>query len=316
MSTKDDIKKSQLDWAVSKGIKLSEIYPYYCRNADCNIYDGLYEKVREQFYYGSGNELKDKKSKKTGKIEPAKMRALHSSSALCVNLFQYFIDENGQAKNFAKELLIACGLINENNDGDVKSIEFEKKFSTGISTPNLDVVIKYGTEFENHLFAFESKFNEPYSSHYEDFNLLKKSYYSDKNKRIWDNVGSLYDALIEIKEKRVPGKKKNMLIFDYNYLDGAQLIKHILGIANTLTKNNDESNVKLIYLWYDTFDSDGEKHRNEINEFCDFIKQKTDNAKKNVDVIHRTYQEVIDNLSSRLSDLHQDYLNYLKERYL
>ena len=188
MKAAEIIKIRQLEWAKRKGIKTLEKYQYYCEDVNANIYGGkLYENVLSQFNDAQGNEL-------TGGRYPAKMKALFSSSALCVNLFQYFMEENGNVRDFANEILVACSLIKKTNKGKVNTIEFEKMFpiKTGnslISTPNLDAVVKYG---KNKLFAFESKFTEPYSSHRGNF--LKEKYCNKENRKIWSY--NIYKALI------------------------------------------------------------------------------------------------------------------------
>ena len=312
MKAIDIIKARQLEWAKRKGLGLKEKYPLYCKCIDCNIYGGLNEEVRKQFENGNGNELKDGRW-------PAKMKALFSSSALCVNLFQYFTEKKERDNVNMLELLHALNLVDVNNNSEKISIQFEEKFKTGISTPNIDLTIRIG---EKKLLAFESKFTEPYnSSHRSSSNYLTESYY--KNEKIWKNVEKLYKKL-EFNRKKEEDKtfenentgekedakaKKN---FSYSYLDGAQLVKHILGIKNTLVDNKDDSKVTLVYLWYDTFGEEGTKHRKEIDKFCNFI---NDSLDYRIEVKHITYQEVIYQLC-KIGGLHRDYLNYITERYL
>ncbi|MBO4614368.1 MAG: hypothetical protein J5709_04570 [Bacteroidales bacterium] len=318
----EDIINRQLEWAKRKemktvkdfplkrkGIESVKDYPLYCSSVYENIFDGLHENTVVQYDKADGNELKD------GRY-PAKMKALFSSSALCVNLFQYFADGNG--KNGAKELLIACNLITpECNEKII--IEFEKKFETGISTPNVDVVIRIG---ESQLIAIESKFTEPYSKHdKKKFNFIQGKYGC---KDFWKNAGNLFSKLgfdtepmktIQYTER---GKKKEIKgwpIFNKNlYLDTAQLIKHILGVTNTYDDIEGKTKITLVYLWYDAFGAEGKKHREEIEEFCKFINE---NASDKVLVMHATYQEVIANLSKKLDySEHKEYIDYITERYL
>jgi hypothetical protein len=319
----EDIINRQLNWAKRKGIETVKDfplkrkgvesvkdYPLYCSSVSKNIFDGLHENTKEQFDKADGNELKD------GRY-PAKMKALFSSSALCVNLFQYFADGNG--KNDAKELLIACKLITHECNEQI-IIEFEKKFETGISTPNLDVVIGIG---ESQLIAIESKFTEPYSKHdKKKFNFIQEKY---GRKKLWRNAGNLFSKLgfdtesiktIRYKEKGKEKIIKGWPIFNkYHYLDAAQLIKHILGVTNSLKNNIEEKNteITLVYLWYDAFGTEGAMHREEIEDFRKTIEDATS---QKIKVRHATYQEVICNLCEILGDSHRDYLNYVTERYL
>ena len=316
MKAEEIIKIRQLEWAKRNGIKTYEKYQYYCENVNANIYGGkLYENVREQFKQGSGNELKGSKT------EPAKMNSVFSSSALCVNMFQHFIDENENIRDFANNILVACGLIKKTNKGKVTSIVFEKKFQTGIATPNLDVVIEFEVKSKKQLFAIESKFTEPYSSH--SGNFLKEKYCSKENREIWRYKNcDIYKALkIDNKEKicrliKKDGKEEReegRYIFDYKYLDGAQLIKHILGIINNLNEK-DNTEIILVYLWYDAFGAEGAMHREEIEDFRKTIEDATC---QKIKVRHATYQEVIVTLCNNLDyEMHKDYINYLTERYL
>lgn len=305
MDTINIIKTRQLEWAKRKGIGLNEKYPLYCKCIDCNIYGELNEEVRKQFEEGDGNELNDGRW-------PAKMKALFSSSALCVNLFQYFAKK--KERDNLLELLHALNLVN--GKSEEISIKFEEKFPTDISTPNIDLTIRVGGK---QLLAFESKFTEPYNTSHDKkrFNFMGEKY---GNEDLWKKIPSIFSKLklgttphhIKYTEK---GKEKEAIgwpIFSNNlYLDCAQLIKHILGIKNTLA-NNQYSEVTLVYLWYDTFGEKGAIHRKEIDDFCKFIKE---NTKGSIKVKHITYQEVIYQLC-KIGGLHRDYLNYITERYL
>ncbi len=332
MRAEEFIKTRQLEWAKRKGLGLNEKekYSYYCKNIDCNIYGGLNEDVRKQFEKGSGNELNDE-------IWPAKMEALFSSSALCVNVFQYFAIGN---KNNVLDFLKACKLISNNYQGDVIPVDFEyenkniqvpirfeEKFETGIpyGVPNLDAVIRTKSKTgKKQLFAFESKFTEPYYSHCGNF--LKEKYCMEENREIWknDKIKGLYDALgIDCKRndsilnetEKGEEIEYGRYIFDYKYLDGAQLVKHILGTTNSLKNNIEEKNteITLVYLWYDAFGTEGAMHREEIEDFRKTIEEATS---QKIKVRHATFQEVICNLCERLGDSHRDYLNYITERYL
>lgn len=210
-----------------------------------------------------------------------KMSALHSSSALVVNLFQYW--QNQEINK--TPLLIALGLVNDNDKvGDVK-IKFEEKLQIeGINggTPNLDVIIELGNE----IIAIESKFAEPYRS---------KTYQGLGSKQYNDD--SLWNDLPNIKEKRNITTK---------HLDYPQLIKHILGLKNSKYKEN----FTLLYLWYDVPNTkEAKKHEEEIEAFATIAK--ADGIKFH----HITYQKVIENLNNYKNE-HKDYIDYLVERYL
>ena len=322
------INKQQL-WAERNGIRMNENGNYryfYALNPDENIFNGLSEETRKWFMDADGNELADSENG-----YPPKMSALHSSSALCVNVFQYFMDK----PELACALFRSCGLIGDDikNDDDVKvnKMQFECKDypikTNPVATPNIDLVADLEFKGKNLHIIAESKFTEPYVG--EAKNFLSDKYYG-KNSAIWReaNLFQLYLALktisvtyVDENGKRTTsgrdeyeklmkdGKRiRGQFVFPYRYLDAVQLIKHLLGAA---LKYQDQENIRLLYIWYDTFDFEGVAHRREIEEFKTFIESNTE-AKFH----HITYQELIRNLSSKLNEEHSAYLNYISDRYL
>ena len=108
----------------------------------------------------------------------------------------------------------------------------------------------------------------------------------------------------------------------FQYLDAAQLIKHILGLKNSCDKYNSQikpglngrrlftRSFLLLYLWYDVVGKEGAEHRREIEQFAEIARR--DNVKFN----HVTYQEVIMKLSKEFYEGNGSYLNYITDRYL
>ncbi|MCD7850103.1 MAG: hypothetical protein LUH63_10440 [Parabacteroides sp.] len=90
----------------------------------------------------------------------------------------------------------------------------------------------------------------------------------------------------------------------YQYLDAAQLLKHILGL-----KQNSK-NFHLLYLWYDVIGTEGAEHRKEIELFAEIAQ------KDNIKFSHTTYQEIIIKLSKEFYTGNERYCDYLTERYL
>jgi len=83
---------------------------------DQNLFEPLEERTRDQFNNGNGNEIQ-------GTLEnPAKMQALHSSSALAVNIFQYW-----QKRGLCNEIAAACGFCNKGSKF-ISQIDFERKY--------------------------------------------------------------------------------------------------------------------------------------------------------------------------------------------
>lgn len=318
MTAKDYIELKQKQWAIrrKKDIALTN-EDRYTKVYNDNLFEKtLYGKIKEQFETADGNELN------------GKMAALYSSSALGVNVFQYFYKllEQGN-KEEANKILYALG-VSRDKDIEIKSISFEQKLHIGnISTPNIDIII---TTTNNKVFAIESKFREPY--YYTLSNYLQKKYYD--NNDIWNKlektkeyIDKLDECFIEIEkdiieretsiEEKEIGVKK--IFPSFKRLNAAQLIKHLLGLFNDNKsikeyKNNTEykNNIRLIYLYYDVPGNMGEEHRKEIKEFSDFIK------KDNIKFTAISYQELIFNLNNLLdkNEENEKYLDYINARYL
>ncbi|WP_417873604.1 PGN_0703 family putative restriction endonuclease [Xanthomarina gelatinilytica] len=291
MNGKKYIQLKQQNWAKRNGLELvggtkpNRGEKNYVANLTSNIYNQhLSLETQQNFKEGDGNETKDNKS------NLSKMKALHSSSALPVNVFQYWQEKD------VSPILSACRLINRrpfNSDTLPNAVRFEQKFEIDEDKklypmkPNLDVVIKNN----NKVYAIESKFTEPYKKKQKG---LRKVYTLKKS--LWKGITHLQ----ELANKISPDNN------EFKYLDAAQLIKHTLG----LKKAYNESGFTLLYLWYDVIGKDGAAHREEIEQFAATAK------KDKVEFRQITYQEVIINLSKEFYDGNEDYVNYLTNRYL
>ena len=311
MNSNKLIREKQKLWATRKGTQM-RTDKYSCShtlNPDQNVYKGLSELTKNWFENADGHELKD-----IG-ILPSKMSALHSSSALCVNVFQYFLDK----PELACALFQSCKLIVQTDKLEEAKMQFEcidYPIIIGdktIATPNIDLVaeLTYGTN-KRHIIA-ESKFTEPYSSSHNNF--LSCKYYT--NKDLWTDLDllDLYKALnidnIDEIKTNISGEiEKGKFVFSYNYLDATQLLKHLLGASCAFKK--DKSNIRLVYLWYDAWGTEGACLRDEIEIFRQIVEDNTP-----IKFRHITYQELIVNLWNKLNyNEHSEYLNYIADRYL
>lgn len=294
------IKSKQQVWAGRKSLQLvgGTIPGRGEKNYLHNLTDNLFEPLsKESLYYynsGDGSETRDCKTRL------AKMKCLHSSSAIVVNLFQYW------QKN-VYPISYACGLTSKNpSEIDILSeninsnkteckIKFEEKFEISGDksefpySPNIDVVIE---NFQSLIYAIESKFTEPYNK--GKHKGIKQKYID--NPSFWSGIPNLYELAKEI----CPNDNK------FRYLDAAQLIKHILGLKRRYNK----SGFCLLYLWYDVIGEDSFNHRKEIEQFTEIAK------KDNIQFRHITYQEVIIRLSKEFHDGNETYCDYLADRYL
>ena len=327
MNSMEFIKEKQHCWAQRRGLELvpgtigSNGEKDYVNEIDQNLFEPLSEENITYYNQGDGSETQDDKGTR------AKMKALFSSSALVVNVFQYW------QKRDVRPLLHALNLplqgLPTGDEGDVSSkticastetsrplcfdkIKFEEKFPIFPNRigPNMDAVI-YG----DYDIAIESKFLEPYYNHGKSENKGMKEAYL-KEASLWDGLPNLYELAKEM------SVHNNM----FRYLDAAQLIKHILGLNKKYNKsvdpsarNSSEQTLKdatkkhefyLVYLWYNVPEEDGTVHKEEIEQFAKIV------AKDNIHFKHITYQEVINNLKRESYEGNEAYLDYLTDRYL
>jgi hypothetical protein len=281
------ILAKQTEWAKNNGLRLigSKVdrgRPTYTINLDQNLFQPLLPDVRTSFAAGDGSELGSSGL-------PGKMQAIHSSSALAVNVFQYW-------KSISKVPVIAaaCGLCKRGSDVSCH-LEFEEKYPINDSFgfhPNIDVVIHNRPEARIQRFAIECKFSEAYGAHKHPG--LKKKYLNCGD--IWDNIPNLRAFAQRIS----PDDK------DFNHLHPAQLIKHILAMKRHFGRGG----FRLLYLWYDVFGEQGKRHQHEVAEFAEVVRG------DGIKFHSLTYQELIATLASQLRSDHDQYVPYVTERYL
>jgi hypothetical protein len=282
------IKSKQQNWASRKGFKLVGSTPDHPeKNYLSGLTNNLFEPLSNDHldYYDSG----DRKETKD-KDRSVKMKALYSSSAMVLNLFQYW------QKKDLYPIVRACGLWLKARNNFINEIKFEGVFEISEDkslfprSPVIDVVIK---DSQSHVYAIEAKFIEPYKRGSKPDGIRQP--YID-NESFWHGLSNLY----ELAKKICPDNNK------FHYLDAAQLIKHILGLKREYNK----SDIRLLYLWYDVIGQDGVKHRKEIKQFAKIAQ------KDNIKFYHITCQEVIMKLTQEFYTGNEEYCNYLTDRYL
>lgn len=216
----------------------------YVENIADNLIDGIdLNMFEDDFRKGNGNELK------------TKCYAVHSSSILCVNNFG-LIKKDPSTFTF----------LDQNGFTDAK---FERKFKTGISTPNLDFVL----ENDSSVIAFESKFLEILDIkevHFKDsYSKTKLNYLND----FWFKMIDLYKG-------------------NSYYLDVAQLLKHTFGMIKYKTIHN-KKNMILVYIYWMPKDyskfPEYEKHKEELELF-----NKKMSKQNNITFVSMTYSEYWD----------------------
>ncbi len=268
----------------------------YLDNYQDNLFIALDGDDLRSFKNARVNELEDKNGKK------AKMKALISSSALCVNFF-LFLKRKGLLLSFLKSI----GICVES----VVNGEFEKQLKTGASSAlaNIDFFI----DCSDYVIGIESKFTEHYGNNHDP---LKQSYLEKNNNwQLKNKFSESFPCLAEwinncwdINEYYNKGKKYIGRFSPFEYLDVAQLIKHLFALNNDTNKQ-----YVLVYIHYDIPCNEINEHEDEIEKFQSILK------KDNVIFISVSYQSVFDKLSKYLEidlESHEDYLTYMKSRYL
>ncbi len=278
MKSKTAVEKRQEKWANNERLKRDDYYSKYTKEIEDNLYKNRLSKEAEfEFKQADGSELTD------GKY-PAKIKALHSSSALAYNVFEYW------RKREKTSLNKALGIQNE-----INTLQLEKVLSTGISKPNIDVFLSLnnGTSI-----SIESKFCEWMDSKKDK--SFKERYFSENNKQLtrWSDAGLLNCQKMA---NQIQAGRLNFI-----RLDATQLLKHALGIAKSLDNDSE-----LLYLYYDLEDQNsriGNNHRDEIKIFTDLIEG---------ELKFRTmsYQKLFRELKKSDSEIDKDYLDYLEARY-
>ena len=265
------------------GSKIAKGRQAYTQTLEANLFQPLLPQTKTEIENGDGGELKG------GATHSAKMCAVHSSSAIGVNVLQYWKDRS------VPDIAYALGLCRKDNKS-ANEIHFERKFQISNKfrySPNIDAVIINNQISQIKAFGIECKFSEAYSSRKHP--ALKERYITEIPEQ-WENIPNLY------KFAKTISPKDSI----YKHLHPAQLIKHILGLKKEYGKNG----FRLLYLWYDVLGDDGYNHRKEITEFKRITK--LDNIK-----FHSiSYQELIVKMKNELYSGNEHYINYLTDRYL
>lgn len=272
-SERDIIKAHQRAWATRN--KRTFDAEGYCRCVDDNIFQGLSVGARKDFESGDGTELG-----KNG--ERGKIQALHSSSALACNWFDYWRGRDLQP------LSRAFGVPLQSS-----TLTLEHKLRTGLGGigPNLDVLLCG----EGTAFAIESKFTEPYTKS-NGKTWLKPKYFSD-GRSLWTEkslAGCQAVAEALRTEQHV-----------FRVLDVAQLLKHMLGLAFEFGRH-----WSLCCLWFEVPGSLADQHRQELRNFTAQI------GKDGPNFLALTYQELFASMLPFVGQADAGYIEYLRDRYL
>ena len=269
------ILTSQINWADSNKIPfvINPLGEAHTLTLSANLfYPVLSTSSVGEYSAGKGNEFQDH------------MKSLCSSSALVVNVFEYW-RQNNQASNIGA----ACGKYSQ----DVQ-MSFEKthpilEFGT---PPHLDVEFIGG---KTKPLAIESKFAEPYRSRVTRRNETNLKKYLEAA-HVWQGLPALKQIAEEVLAQE--GKRTS-----WCYLDVPQLIKHVLGLSRAYTPQG----FTLLYLWYDLDLEEAKEHEKEILMFQHRISSE-------VDFQNMKYQSLFDEIQ-QIPTVDFEYIEYLRERY-
>jgi hypothetical protein len=273
-SALDEILDAQRDWAEKAGKPVNA--KGYVDSPDSNLFQPLSKTIRESLLTGAGSELEGKEG------AAPKFTALHSSSALAINVFAYWETRDSRPLTEALGIEPAWGPPG-----------FEKKFETGLhgTPPHLDVVLPMS---DGRIFAIESKFSEWLGRKSKTKMPFREAYFSQETKR-WESLGlpECQQLARDIQDRREV----------FEHLDAPQLLKHALGLANRI-----RDGFSLGYMYFDWDCDEGEIHRREIERF---------NCRVEADIcfLPLSYQKLFERMTQTSKSEHAEYLAYLRERY-
>jgi len=274
MSSKTTLHQQQLDWAAA-ALRQPDSRGYLA-SYDLNLFQPLSADAYRSFTNGSGSELLPTEGR------PAKMAALHSSSALAVNAFDYW-----SGKPLSP---IASALGVKQNPSHFR---FEAQFPTGLggTPPNLDLAFSYP---DSHILGIESKFSEWLAPKPRNKEHFKAKYFPD-DKLLWSQAG------LPRAQRLAEAMQKQGRVF--RHLDAAQLLKHMLGLAVAAPGQS-----SLCYLYFDCPGQESSIHRIEIEGFADSIGS-------DMRFYWTSYQQFFAKLRATLREEHHPYLDYVTHRY-
>lgn len=274
MASRDRLIEEQRAWAHSQNLLPDS--RSYLPTLQANLFQPLSVNARSAFDKGSGSELVGRGTR------PAKMRALHSSSALAVNVFDYWSTRDAG-------LLLSC--LGE--QGAVCDIKFEEQFGTALGgiPPNLDL---YLSSNDGLSIGVESKFAEWLTSTPKNKPAFKEKYFLN-GRDYWS------EQQLPLIQEFAASIQRGAEAF--RYLDVAQLLKHVLGLTSVLNNR-----FTLLYLYCDFPGPESAVHSSEIVRFMEGLKGE-------IDFRTMTYQELFGRLAVAAEGTHQSYIEYLGTRY-
>ena len=262
------VRDEQRAWAMENAVPFDS--RGYVDDVEMNLRTPLSAAAREAFEKGAGSEL------------AKHMRALHSSSALVANFFDYWTSRD------KTPLLHAFGISSKTAD----LLEFEARFPTGLggTPPHLDVVMWLSS---GEAIAVESKFTEHLGRSTKGKSRFEPSYLPEQ-RGLWEEQG--------LPACQAFGEELNAGLHRFEFLDPWQLLKHALGLANVLGQS-----FRLVYLYYEHPGERAQQHQRELQRFVDAVRD-------DFDFQPLAYQTVYQRLAT-FEETDRGYLEYLGTRY-
>ena len=231
MQAEQSIRDVQMAWARSKGLSLDPRGYVYV--VEANLWKPLSARARTGYERGAGSELE------------GHMEALHSSSALVANFFDYWTDRD------KAPLLSALGISVD----DICSLDFEARFDTGLGgAPHLDLAI---TLESGAVIGIESKFTEYLSRSTKGKSIFKPAYFPPSGGH-WASKG--------LPACQTLSEELHAQQHQFEFLDPWQLLKHTLGLATSSGPD-----FSLWYLYYDCLGQRSEAHKRDIQSFANRV---------------------------------------------
>ena len=243
-------------------------YAGYTRRAEDNFVTGLdLRSIKKDLNRGQGSELKAAKNR------PPKFHAAHSSSALIINTLGVFRD-------------CTTGLqLAGTTAFDTLEFEYPCPTGAGRGVANLDVI----AQSEECVVGIESKLCEILQP--------KPAHFSSKYDPV---VTSLAD---DCWAAFFHDMKRNPLV--YRHVDGAQLVKHYLGLRNTFNRKR----AKLVYLFWEPENATRHEkyrlHATEINGLTERL------ALSSIPLVPMRYSE----LWASIEQDKPNHVKLLRQRY-
>jgi hypothetical protein len=208
------ILNSQKNWADTHKIKRSSDDELYTETLEMNLFEPMSLESKKEFITSDGEEIENSNGK------PAKMRCLHSSSALVVNFFEY-LRKNKLYETIADIFDMPKNIKDIHYEGVNENLQCKFIiYKTAKRHPHPDVHFEYDDDY---IVGIESKYTEPFR------NTLEKKEKRIKSKNDFNNYyGKEFKKKFPVLYKRIEVSK---YFENFEFLDIRQILTQILGIA-------------------------------------------------------------------------------------